>query len=186
MESTFMTSQRTLILCSICFLGAVLLFAYMREWVIIRMPQIQTTKYEEPQVKKQPVSLWFWQQNRWNNEKTEVLSSNNVSDNISHLVSALLSLFEEEKLVDKKVTLQSVSLSSDGMIAFISFDRPPLKKQASVYNKWMMIESILKSLRENNIKIQKVQFLTHHQPMQDIHLDFSNSWPTPGFNNDSQ
>jgi hypothetical protein len=159
----------------------VLLFAYMREWVIIRIPQIQSVEYQEPHIKKQQVSLWFWQQNRWHTEKTELLSSQNVSDNISQLVSALVSLFEEEKLLDKKVTLQSVTLSSDGMMAFLSFDRPPLKKQSSVYIKWMMIESILKTIRENNIKIQKVIFLTHHQPMQDMHLDFSNSWPISGF-----
>ncbi|MGE0009870.1 MAG: hypothetical protein AB7F19_04950 [Candidatus Babeliales bacterium] len=176
-----MTYKKTLFLCVMCLLSAILLFAYMKEWLIIRLPQVHTHIINESHITKQQVSLWYWRQNRWHHEKTELLSSHSVSDNISQLVSALLVLFEEEKLVDKKVTLQSVTLSSDGMTAFISLDRSPMSKQASVYIKLMMIESILKTLRENGIKIQKVQFLTHHQPMQDMHLDFSNSWVISGF-----
>ncbi len=176
-----MSVKQTALICSLTFGVAVILFAISQQWIIFRVPHIQTQSTEEQVITKQQVTLWFWHQNQWKSEKTELLWSQNISENISQLVSALLILFEEEQLLDKKTTLQSVTLSSDGMTAFISFDRPPLTKQASIYAKWMMIEALLKTLRTNGIKIQNIQFLTHHQPMQDAHLDFSNPWPTSGF-----
>jgi hypothetical protein len=46
-----------------------------------------------------------------------------------------------------------------------------------------LIEGLLKTLRENDIKIQRIHFLLHHQPLVDYHLDFSHPWPLEGFLN---
>lgn len=176
-----MSLKQTGLICGLALCVAAILFAISQQWIIFRVPQIHTQNTQEQVITKQQVTLWFWHQNQWKSEKTELLWSQNISENISQLVSALLILFEEEQLLDKKTNLQSVTLTADHMNALISFDRPPLAKQASIYTKWMMIEALLKTIRTHGIKIQTVQFLTHHQPMQDAHLDFSHPWPVNGF-----
>ncbi len=176
-----MSGKQTVLICGFALCVAAILFAISQQWIIFRLPQVHTQSTEEHVITKQQVTLWFLHQNQWKNEKTELLWSQNISENISQLVSALLMLFEEEQFLAKKTTVQSVTLTADHMTALISFDRPPLEKQASVYAKWMMIEAILKTIRTNGIKIQSVQFLTHHQPMQDAHLDFMRPWPVNGF-----
>lgn len=176
-----MSGKQTALICSLALSVAAVLFAISQQWIIFRLPHVHTQNTPEQVITKQQVTLWYVHQNQWKNEKTELLWSSNVSENISQLISSLLLIFEEEQLLDKKTTVQSVTLSSDHMTAFISFDRAPLAKQASIYAKWMMIETMLKTVRENGIKIQNIQFLTNHQPMQDAHLDFSNRWPLAGF-----
>ena len=52
-----------------------------------------------------------------------------------------------------------------------------------IFKKWMMIEGVLKTLRENNITVKDVHFLVQHQPLSDPHLDFSVAWPLHGFIN---
>jgi hypothetical protein len=173
--------KKTALLCILSLCVAALLFALWKEWIIIHVPYGQIRYEQKESATKKQVTLWYWSQNRWHNEKTELLWSQKMSENISQLVSALLVLLEEEKLIDKKTTIQSVALSGDGLTAFISFDRAPLAKQASVYIKWMTIEALLKTLRENGITLQQVQFLVHHQPMQDMYLDFSHPWSISGF-----
>ncbi len=176
-----MTGQKTIFISLACALIALFLFAYMREWIIFRTPHIHTAQEHTQHLSKQQVTLWFFQNNRWQHEQKEILTSTDATIMLTHLINALLVLFEEEKLLEKKVILQSVALSPDGLIAYISFDRPPLAKQTSIYTKWMNIEAILRTVRENGSKLQKIHFLTHHQPMQDMHIDFSNSWPVGGF-----
>jgi len=158
-----------------------LLFAFSNNWIIIRLPQSHTKVPDLQRISKKRVTLWFWHHNRWQHENSELLWSANPSLNITQLMNGLLALFDEEQLLPKKTTLQSVTLNALGTCAFISFDRTPLDKQSSIHTKWMMIESIIKTIRENKIPIQSLQFLSHHQPMHDMHLDFSHPWPISGF-----
>jgi hypothetical protein len=83
--------------------------------------------------------------------------------------------------MEKKVSLQSVVPSPSGVEAYISFDRNPFTKNQSTYEKFMWIEGLLKTVRENGIQLQSIYFLVHHQPLTDFHLDFSNAWPISGF-----
>jgi hypothetical protein len=87
----------------------------------------------------------------------------------------------EEKIISKAISVQSAMLSPAGHELYISFNRNPLKKEKSTYEKWMFIEGLLRTVRENKIVVQAIHFLIHHQPINDHHLDFSKSWPLVGF-----
>jgi hypothetical protein len=63
----------------------------------------------------------------------------------------------------------------------LSFDRSPFPTEWTTYEQWMWIESLLKTVRDNDIRIQRIRFLVHHQELIDYHLDFSNPWPIIGF-----
>ena len=55
------------------------------------------------------------------------------------------------------------------------------EKEANTFEKWMFIEGILRTLKENGIPVQQVQFLRLRVPLNDPHLDFSKAWPIQGF-----
>jgi len=79
------------------------------------------------------------------------------------------------------VSLQNVLISIDETEVYISFDRNLLNEENSTKEKLMLIESLLKTLRDNEITVQQVHLLVHHQEMLDSHLDFSHAWPIIGF-----
>jgi len=83
--------------------------------------------------------------------------------------------------MEKKITVQTVLLSTSDQVAYLSFDSDPLSKESSTFDKWMLIEGLLKTIRENSVRLQQIQLLVHHQLMQDPHLDFSKPWPVDGF-----
>ena len=160
-------------------------FAYNRNWIIIQYPY--RTKEESFTIEecksavKKVVRRIFWNHGKWNNETTDIIWSDDKADTIQHLINSWLILLDEEKLMTKKVLVQSVIMSQSGNDVYISFDRNPFNKASSTYQKMMWIEGLLKTIRDNNIKVQQVQFLVHHQPMHDLHLDFSSPWPIGGF-----
>jgi hypothetical protein len=127
------------------------------------------------------VSLFLYKDKRWHEEKQQMAWFNAKQDQLASLVNSWLLLLDQEDMLEKKVSVQTVLLSASQQEAYISFDRNFLSKQYSIFDKLMSIESLLKTVRENNINIQKVHFLVHHKPMHDYHLDFSQAWPIIGF-----
>lgn len=130
-----------------------------------------------------PVVLHFWNNNSWHTEKSFVLQSDDTADVIRQLVKQLLDIFEQEHLTDKQIAIEQVVLTAHDSQALISFDRNPLSKKSNTFGKLMLIESILKTLRENNIKVNDILFLAHYKPLNDAELDFSHPWPLYGFLN---
>lgn len=165
-----------------CLLGCFIYFVG-NEWIIVRWPTY-TNSYNNKtgsEIVKKKIRLFFWQHQRWNHETIDILSSNNNLQTIHYLVSALLTLLEEEQILEKKVSLQAVVSSISGNDLYISLDRIPFNDASSTFDKLMIIESMLKTLRENGATIPNIYFLVHHQVMQDVHIDFSHVWPLEGF-----
>jgi len=159
-------------------------FAYNQQWIIFHIPKKSledSARVPGNQITKKRVTRNYWNNDAWNTEETELLWSDNKADTLMHLITSWLALLEEEKVMDKKVTLQSVVVSSSGVDAYISFDRNPFLKNQSTYSKLLWVEGLLKTVRENEVKVQNIHFLVHHQLLTDFHLDFSNPWPVTGF-----
>jgi len=161
-----------------CIIGMIM-FALFQGWIIIRYPcgaNLHDKLTLIPTVSKKKVKLSFWNNDTWNNEETELIWSDDKADNIRYLINNLLNLMYEEDASSKKISLETVMISPAGQEAFLSFDRNPLRKEAPTYEKWMIIESILKTIQNNEIAIQSIRFLVHHKPLNDYHLDFSKAW----------
>ncbi len=163
------------------------LFFYLkRHDIIICMYPMHTIEKDTNTQTKKSVSLYYWKQDRWNRENVEIVWLASVEDRIKTLINSLLTVLEEENLITKKASVQSVSLNQKATYAYVSFDRSFLNKEHSTNSKLMLIESLLKTLRENDISLNYVQFLVRHEPMNDQHLDLSYPWPLHGFYNHSQ
>lgn len=170
------------IIISIIALSLGLLFAlYQKELIILRLPSYShDTKRNKKTIKKN-ITLWYWNNSKWNPEQLDSIWATNELENIHILISNWLTLMEEEKVIDKKVILQNVLPSIDEAEVYISFDRTIFNEENSTLNKLMVIEGLLKTLKENGIQAQKAKLFVQHQPMADPHLDFSHPWPITGF-----
>lgn len=174
-----------IVLCTSAAVLGSLLYFRGKEWIIIRWPSYVATPLAHNEIHvettKKKVRLSFWHYHRWNYETIDILWSNNIAENIQYLIRSLLTLLEEEQVLEKKASLQSATQSLSGNNVYLSFDRTPFNEEAPTFDKLMIIESILKTVRENGITIPNIYFLVHHQPMKDVHLDFSLAWPLEGF-----
>ena len=47
----------------------------------------------------------------------------------------------------------------------------------------MIIEGIFKTIRENKIQLQAIQFLVKHKPLYDHRLNLELAWPITGYMN---
>lgn len=160
-------------------------FCYQQSWIMISFPttitQYQTNNQVQQSIKPKTVSLWIWKHNKWISETSEILYSNNMSQNIQLLLNNWFQLLEDEQITDKQTIVESVALTKTGHEAFISFNQNPLNAQASTYQTCMFIEGILKTLHNNNTPIKTIRFLVHHQPLLDDRLNFNISWPIEGY-----
>lgn len=175
--------HNTLKTISLFTLCGVLFFAVHHGWIIFRAPwHIQEAAKSEQQltINKQKVHLVYWHNDQWNTEDTEIIWSDDYAHNIKLLINKWLTLLDEDNIMQKKVTVQSVLISHADQ-AYLSFDHNPLRKDALTIQKLMWVEGLLKTIKENKIPVNSVWLLVQHQLLKDHHLDFSNPWPINGF-----
>ena len=167
----------------VCLLAGILLYALTNEWIIIRFPFHQTpsTFSDKQIIERKKVRLIFWHEKKWLSEDEEMIWTQKPVEDLTHILNRWLTLLDEEEIMGKKVTIQSVAINHSGNQAYISFDQNPFEMEDSTFTKWMWIEGLLKTIRYNNIHIQGCYFLVHHNMLYDDHLDFSHPWPLEGF-----
>ncbi len=169
-------------LLALSFASGAIFFLLYHEWLIIRFnPGTRTSQEETAPIQKKTVRLHFFNNNKWNNEETELLWSTDVAQNILFLSNRWLSILDEEDLSEKKITVQSVTVSASEQEAYLSFDQHPFESEYTTHQKYFFIEGLLKTLRENGVKLSSIYFLVHHKPLVDYHLDFSTAWPLETF-----
>lgn len=160
---------------------ALLFVAHRQEWLIINWPARPSEQTSATKTEKRSVKLYFWTQDRWKHESVDILWSEDKAQSAKYLVDAWLTWLEEEGTDKDKVSLQAALLSPSGQELLLSFDRAPFTEEQSAYEKWQWVESLLKTIRDNSIKVQQVRLLVYHQPIEDYHLDFGRAWPLIGF-----
>jgi hypothetical protein len=169
------------VICSFTFAMSMFIFAWQKEYIIFRFKSLSYQGNSSASHEKKTVNLFYWVHDRWNKEETNIIWSNNIAESIGAIVKSWLILIEEEKLINKKITLLSSLLGPNKNELYLSFDRNLIDDEESTISKLMLIESLLKTLRENSNQITKVRLLKHHQTIWDNHLDLYHSWPIEGF-----
>ncbi len=171
------------IICFCTFFIGLFMVAYQQQWIIFQLPPSMHPSFliSKTATTKKNVVVFVYHQDRWCSEKKELLWPASKREQLEQLVYAWIALADEELTDAKKITLQKVLIAPDEQSVYISFDRSPLNKEWSTFRKWYHLESLLKTIRENGIDVRSVFWLVQHQPLQDPHLDCSQSWPIDGF-----
>lgn len=172
--------QYALISASAAAIG-ILLFTWHKEIIILNLGHTLSKQETVKASQKKNVQFFYWLNDEMHSEKIQLIFSDTSAINMQQLVSRWLQLIYEEKTIRKKVLLQTATLSFDQQELIVSFDRVPWNKENNTFDKWMAIESLLKTIKQADPTIKKVRFLINQQPINDIHLDFINPWPINGF-----
>lgn len=190
MNNTRVRSRLLLILAGICILGGALFYAIHQEWLFFFCPHSACTTRKKNDAlsgesfsiaARKKVVLLFWRHDRWAKEQQDLVWPADKAQALTYLLNSWFTLLAEEQITEQKVTVQTVLLANNGTQALLSFDRNPLTKESSTFTKWLLLEGLLKTIRENGVSLETVVFLVRHQPLRDYQLDFTNPWPVGGF-----
>lgn len=174
------TKKNYIIISSVIFIISILFYAFYHEYLIINFKkQIITQKLEECSAKQKIVL--HWHKSNWQTESIHLLLNQNVSHDAQLILGSWLETALDEQIFRKKINVQSVMASADERTLFVSFDHAPFSKESSIFEKWMIIEGMLKTISHALPSVKKIVFLVNHQTLLDTHLDFSNPWPIEGF-----
>lgn len=176
------TFSRAFVGCIFLFIAGALFYCWYNELIIIRLPFRRVgTPIEHTQSQRSKNKLIFFNGTSLITEEKEILSSTNILQTVNNLITSWLTLQEEERLMPKKVSVATVMIDEARKEVFISFDRNPLLKDKSIYEKLMWVEGLLKTLKENGLPLQTVRLLINGKPIPDAHLDFTHPWPLSGY-----
>ena len=131
----------------IFFIFGILFFAIQNDFIIFRWPTKTILKVDKFLSTKKSIKLFYWNNSKWINESIDILISGNLQDDVQRIIISWLNLLDEEKIIEK-TSLQTVLISESSNELFLSFDRNLISEEISTYEKLMLIESLLKTLRE--------------------------------------
>lgn len=169
-----------------CILGGVLFFFIQREWVIFKF-NFGFGKTNSDLFSKQDLSLrrkvkmYYWKDEKILFEEQMLIWFANKSETLKHLVNNWLSFLHQERLIDKKISLETVMIDQGGQQAYFSFNQNPFDHEWSIFHKYSLIECLFKTIKNSGIDTKTIVFLVGNQAMEDDHLDFSKDWPIDGF-----
>lgn len=161
-------------------LSGIIFFAFQKEYLILNVRKA-TINNEQVTANKKNIKLFYWKLNDWQFEQIPLLIDNKADLSVQHILNHWLQLLHDEKIIKKKIIIEAIMISYDQKELFISFDHLIWGKENSLFEKWMLVEGILKTVQQTDISVQKVRFLKKHKPINDHHLDFTRAWPIRGF-----
>lgn len=168
----------------VAFLVGGLAFAYHNTWIIIRMPWAHTQHGAQQNIEahKKQIKIWHFKHNKFIFEPQNIIwDEQNISLNAGRMINAYLHLLYEENSIDKKIQVQAITCNPAGNELYVNFSHELFQEEQPIHRKWMLIEGLLQTLREQIPALKTIFFLVNHRPLQDHHLDFSRPWPSEGF-----
>lgn len=158
-------------------------YLFDQEYIVICMPAFhrERSTHTVPVITKDVISVFFPKESSLTQEERTLIHPDNHTTWLGYIVEQWVQTCDEEGLFTRRPTVQSVSCSSRGTDVIISFDRAPYTKHGSTHAAWIMIESLLATLRPHVAQNARVYICTHHTPLTDVHLDFEQPWPIEGF-----
>lgn len=175
-----MKYRTLIIICVLSTFTGMLWYAFKQQWIIIQVPPSLNFSSNTRTLERK-ITLSFWQDEQWHTEAHNLMCPGTTAQTLHAIVAGWITHIHDEGITHKKITLQSALIDTATATAYLSFDRSPLEKEWSTYTKWMLIEGLLKTVREADLSIQSIYFLVRHQPLIDPHLDFSHAWPCTGY-----
>ncbi len=168
----------------LCCAGGLAYYAIERGLLIVQWTSSSTVRSAplENSANKKVITIFLWDRVAYKEERATILWSDDKIQTLRSLVTSWLAVLEDSGCLAQKTLLEAVLLAGAcGDEAFISFSRNPLAGHEKIFDRWMHLESLLKTIRNSGIGIKRVNFLVHHEPLKDRHLDVSRPWPIEGF-----
>lgn len=163
-----------------CIILGLVAASLMRGWIIIQVPLSFSSQQTRVPAEQRTCSLWLYKDANWHTDKESCLFPDDTASALKNLISSWVTLVNEEKVTPHPLKLTS-ALVSDEHIAYLSFEQSPFSAEQSTYDRWLFVESLLRTIKDNVPQITSVMLLVNHKPLADRCLDLSTSWPIQGF-----
>lgn len=156
--------------------AGIVFFAYERRLIIL-YPLMRSAHdkdlYASLGTNMRQYTLYTWQQHEWR-EQTVMRPHEQTSEKIlTHLIQAWLEAAHDAQLINQNVQLQAVTLSFDKTMILIAFTHNFLSEKYSIFYKWKLVESLLKTIKNSALSnAQTVMIFVHNKPLVDAHIDF--------------
>jgi hypothetical protein len=173
--------KRLFIVSSTCIALGALLFMLHRNWLIVHIAlfpsqglnatnsatQANTVAYPRP------VTISYYKNSAWLSENSTVLwQENDPAFTLKHLLKQWLQVVQDANLLNRHLAITTVAVANTSNDAFVSFDAPIFTKEMAIKTKWLLLESLLKTIRTNKLTLHSITILHHDHCMPDEHLDF--------------
>ena len=176
-----MNKAIALVITCVFLMMGIIYFSINHGLIIIKFPsslRSDDSAVITHEVKKDFI-IYFWSKDSFKTEKVSLLWSSDKAQALKTLVSSWVTVLDDTECMPKKFSLATVMVS--GTDAYISFTHTLFDNQESMHEKWMRVESLLKTIKASGLPIANVHLSVHHKPINDPHLDFSHAWPVTGF-----
>lgn len=180
MRSPINTSSSLVKIAVACIILGLVAASLMRGWIIIQLPLSFASQQTIATAEQRTCSLWFYKDATWHTDKESCIWPAATAPALQNLINSWVTLINEEKITAHPLKLTS-ALVSDEHIAYLSFEQSPFSPEQSTYDRWLFVESLLRTIKDNLPQLTSIMLLVNHKPLADRCLDLSTSWPTQGF-----
>lgn len=184
-----MTIEQKLLLFIVigCFFLGLLTLLVKRHWLIVHWvpaytrSDVSVSQSSKHIVHRKKIALYYWKEDGLKREVDSFVWRGDVAEDLKVIVGSWLSFLYEERVLPKRVGLESIALGKSKHELFLSFNHYPFVRSWSIRNKWQLLNGLCRTIVGLNLGVQTILFLVNHEQMQDDHLDFSQPWPVDGF-----
>lgn len=181
------TYKYYLLLVSGCFFLGMMVFLFKRSWLIMHWvpgyarSDVSVSPVSKHIVHRKKLALYYWKDDQLKREVDSFVWRGDAYEDLKIMVGSWLSFLYEERVVRKRVSLESIALGASKQDLLVSFDHYPFEKDWSIRKKWQFLDGLCRTIAGVNLGVQSILFLVNHERLQDDHLDFSQPWPVTGF-----
>ena len=172
------------LLFMVCFIAGLVFFLLQKNKLIVYFnlktkSSFQGVKnnYTNAFLRKE-VKFFYWKDGGFSFEPANFVLLSGKAENIKHLVNNWLAFLLEERVLPKRVYVESVALCRWQQDAVFSFDTTFLNREWSIFKRWKIIESLFKTVQFAGFNLKTITFLVNNEQMEDDLLDFSLPWST--------
>lgn len=165
----------------ISFIFGLLFFCMYKEWIIIywNNPFLKTTHIFH---EKKTIEMTIYKNNELLKKNATIIYEQNKIEKLKSIINAWLLYAYDQQLIFKKIKLEKVMVSESDE-CFLSFSETIFDEASTAKEQLYLIESLLKTVRDNKITFKNSMFLVGYEPLHSEYLDFSLPWPQEGFIN---
>ncbi len=174
-----MNTKRLFALSALLMVLGFVFLMLQRNWLIIHVayspfaPGRSLAKTNSPAYQK-PITIDYYKNNGWVRQEATILwHEHDLALTLKHIAKQWLNVVQDAHLLRPNLAVTTVATSSNNTEGYITLDGPLFSKEMSIKNKWYIIESLCKTLRDNEIGIQSLTIMLNDHFMEDDHLDFS-------------
>lgn len=168
-----------LLLAALTFFCGLVWYMFHTQIIIFSFPAF--AEYSFQPVDKKKITLFWYNDHQKNEENADIIWTDQTNKNIAAVVSAWLSLMQEEQRIEKNVKLETVALTPARTEAFLSFSHTLFNRDYAIIKKWQILEGLFLTLNTLFPELSLAGLLVNDKPLFDEHIDCSASLPVASF-----